>query len=42
VTSRDNMASTNWLFNVFIQKPCRNLPFFMTGKDQVKIVMDGD
>jgi len=42
VTSRNNMATTNCLFNVFIQKPCRNLPFFMTGKDQVKIVMDGE
>jgi hypothetical protein len=42
VTSRNNMSYTNYLFNVFIQKPCWDLPFFMTGKDQVKIVMDGE
>lgn len=40
VTVRDNMSYTNFLFNVSIQKPYRELPFFMTGKEGVRIVME--
>jgi hypothetical protein len=40
VVVRDNMSYTNFLFNVSIQKPYRELPFFMTGKEGVRIVME--